>query len=287
MNESYIYYTRQRSFDAGAEMSVLHTYEKLQSNELDLILGASMMEPDIRIKTNEKGFCPRHYGMMFARNNKLQLALMLESHLDEIISSVKPGGFLTRDAAQKPVSYLGKLEESCYVCERIEASLGKMFETACILWAREKEFRDKFDAQTFFCLEHYKRLLESARSTLPSKTYSELICSASKLEGAYLSKLRGDISHFIKKFDYRYEDSRGATRRISRARYAPYERKDARLIIIRALRAFVCVIAELTVVARCCVRHSDLLLGEHTYIKRLGKLIGAAIMPICQHITPL
>ena len=30
--------------------------EKWENNELDLILGASMMEPDIRIQTNKKGF---------------------------------------------------------------------------------------------------------------------------------------------------------------------------------------------------------------------------------------
>ena len=36
-------------------------YRKLEEDELELILGASMMEPDIRIKTNEKGFCRTHY----------------------------------------------------------------------------------------------------------------------------------------------------------------------------------------------------------------------------------
>ena len=30
-------------------------YRKLEADELDLILGASMMEPDIRIKTNKSG----------------------------------------------------------------------------------------------------------------------------------------------------------------------------------------------------------------------------------------
>ena len=33
-------------------------YNRLEDNELDLILGASMMEPDVRLKTNELGFCP-------------------------------------------------------------------------------------------------------------------------------------------------------------------------------------------------------------------------------------
>ena len=41
--------------------------EKWEQNELDLILGASMMEPDIRIQTNEKGFCNDHLHKMYAR----------------------------------------------------------------------------------------------------------------------------------------------------------------------------------------------------------------------------
>ena len=31
-------------------------YNKLEDDELELILGASMMEPDVRIKTNMKAF---------------------------------------------------------------------------------------------------------------------------------------------------------------------------------------------------------------------------------------
>lgn len=36
-------------------------YNKYEADEVDLILGASMMEPDIRKKTNEKGFLPRPF----------------------------------------------------------------------------------------------------------------------------------------------------------------------------------------------------------------------------------
>ena len=43
----------------GCPMCALHT--KLEENELELILGASMMEPDIRQKTTELGFCRRHF----------------------------------------------------------------------------------------------------------------------------------------------------------------------------------------------------------------------------------
>ena len=55
--------------------------KELENTELELIMGASMMEPDVRIKTNEQGFCRRHFDKMFEMKNRLSLALMLESHL--------------------------------------------------------------------------------------------------------------------------------------------------------------------------------------------------------------
>ena len=55
--------------------------EKLEHDEIGLILGASMMEPEIRIKTNEKGFCRSHFAQMQSVGNKLPLALMLERSL--------------------------------------------------------------------------------------------------------------------------------------------------------------------------------------------------------------
>ena len=58
-------------------------YNRLEANELDLILGASAMEPDVRIRTNELGFCDTHFGLMFKRSKRLPLALMMESLLNE------------------------------------------------------------------------------------------------------------------------------------------------------------------------------------------------------------
>ena len=49
-------------------------YNRLDDNELDLILGASMMEPDVRIKTNKKGFCHRHFSQMFEKGQKLPIS---------------------------------------------------------------------------------------------------------------------------------------------------------------------------------------------------------------------
>ena len=64
-------------------------FKKLQEDELDIILGASMMEPDIRIKTNEQGFCLTHYNMMLGRRRMLGMGLMMESHLAEVEKKLK------------------------------------------------------------------------------------------------------------------------------------------------------------------------------------------------------
>ena len=47
--------------------------DKLDADELKRILGAAMMEPDVRIKTNEQGFCENHLERLLGMSNKLSL----------------------------------------------------------------------------------------------------------------------------------------------------------------------------------------------------------------------
>lgn len=58
--------------------------EKLERESLEYVMGAAMMDPDVRIRTNRLGFCRSHYDKMLAMKNRLSLALMLESHLEEV-----------------------------------------------------------------------------------------------------------------------------------------------------------------------------------------------------------
>ena len=180
-------------------------YNKLEENELELILGASMMEPDIRIMTNKEGFCRTHYDMMFVRKNRLGMALTLESHLNELRSEIKDGGFFSKPG-EKPIKRISDLHNSCYVCRRIEFHFAHMFETAVFLWDCDEDFRKKFSAQPYFCLPHYRRLLECASARLSKKRAPELIKEAARITEGYLDTLSEDISWFCKKFDYRYDE---------------------------------------------------------------------------------
>ena len=179
--------------------------EKLEANEIDLILGASMMEPDVRIKTNEQGFCRHHYDMMFGYKNRLGLALMLESHLDEQRKNFSGGGLFSKPG-EGEIKAIGKLDGDCYVCTRIEYHFSKMLETAALLWDKDPEFQKKLTGQPWFCLPHYKRFLEAAKARLSKKRFSEFFEQASSVENKYFDELREDVSWFCKKFDYRYKD---------------------------------------------------------------------------------
>ena len=139
-------------------------YNKLEENELELILGASMMEPDVRIKTNEQGFCRTHYDMMFVRKNRLGMALTLESHINDLIKETK-SGLLSRDGG-KAEKRIGELEKSCYVCGRIEHNFVRMVETAVMLWEKDDEFKKKLADQPYFCLPHYRTLQQKEAARL-------------------------------------------------------------------------------------------------------------------------
>jgi hypothetical protein len=188
------------AFDLYAGCPVCSLYKKLEEIGLDSILGAAMMEPDIRIQTNKKGFCGKHFDIMFNLKNRLGLALMLESHLSLNIIPTLKGGLFAKN--KKP----DKQKDSCYVCEKIEFSLTKMLENTAFLWEREKEFKEKLLKQPYFCVKHYSALLYAGEYTLSKKPYQDFSSDCKTVMVRYGEKLFDDVSWFVRKFDYRYED---------------------------------------------------------------------------------
>ena len=188
--------------ECGCPVCVL--YRKLQSDELDIILGASMMEPDIRIKTNEQGFCTDHYNMMLKRKRMLGIALMLDSHLPEVLKRVD-GPVLIGSKAQAAVKSLGELEDSCYVCGRIDKNLSMMIATIAYLFETDFDFRKKYESIPYICLPHYRRLVDYASKKMSKRGFAEFYKTAHSIEEGYLKELRGDVNWFCKKFDYQNE----------------------------------------------------------------------------------
>ena len=68
---------------------------------IDYIMGAAMMEPDVRLNTNELGFCRDHFDQMTKAGNRLSLALILDSHLQEIDKTIFAEGKLFKPSEKK------------------------------------------------------------------------------------------------------------------------------------------------------------------------------------------
>ena len=180
----------------------------LEDNERELIMGASMMEPDTRIKTNKLGFCRKHYDKMFQMNNRLSLALMLESHLAEVSDKIViwKNTLIGKDHTKKASENIRELKKSCYVCERTLEKFSKMMFCAVLLWNNTPEFKEKMLKQPYFCLEHAEEYLETARVKLDKKSFATFAEQLSSVQQRYMDSLREDVSWFCKKFDYRYEN---------------------------------------------------------------------------------
>jgi hypothetical protein len=196
-----------KSIEEGKGCPFCRLYEKFEENELELILGGSMMEPDVRIKTNKQGFCHRHFEKLMGRRNRLGLALILESHLAEVRSGVKSGALdLVKGAGASACSRIKDLNHSCYLCSRIDFSFGKVMENAVLLWEAEPAFRKKVKEQPYFCLPHLELYARYGKTDLKKKDFGDFYKQISEPTLRYFDELQSDVSWFCKKFDYRYDE---------------------------------------------------------------------------------
>ena len=183
--------------------------DTVEERTLEFVMGAAMMEPDVRIMTNEKGFCSKHFDGMLGRRNRLSLALILESHLAQTEKSLFSGKnvpFRPSPAVQK-YKMAGELHCSCFVCERVEWGMERLVSTILRTYEKEKDFRMLFESQPVYCLPHYGILMEMGKKEMNKKSYEDFSKVFSSITRKYLTELNADVSWFCKKADYRFEDA--------------------------------------------------------------------------------
>lgn len=169
----------------------------IESKYVEYITGPAMMEPDIRIMTNEKGFCERHLGQMLEQPSKrLPICLTLESHIIEI------GERLLADTGAKSVKKLAELEESCFVCDYLERHLARALDTLFRSYRDDEGFRKLFASQERLCLPHYRRLIAGGKPVL-GKQYKAFCAQANALCRSQNDLLLSQLQAFRDAYDYR------------------------------------------------------------------------------------
>lgn len=173
----------------------------IEKRIIDYIMGDAMMEPDVRIATNKVGFCEKHYDKMMANRGRLQLTLMLQTHIDELNNRVFKKKLLTSDG--KRGEEAKKILDSCFICSKIEFGMSRMIDTIYRCYENEREFRSLFDSQSMFCLPHYERLIGGCNKHNMKRYGGDFIKSLTRITGQYSAKLYNNLSEFAASFDYR------------------------------------------------------------------------------------
>ena len=193
------------AFEKDTECPLCDIAKRLEAEAVEYALGPAMMEPDHRELSNEKGYCNHHYRMLFKAENKLPLALVLDTHLEELRKKIAPmknpqkKSLFKKQEQSVPFSV-----DSCMVCDKIEHTMSRYIKNMIDMWHTDKDFRKKLQDSKGFCLPHFLELYNSCDDVEFKKVLAEK-------EDAELSRIQDDIHRFTLKFDYRNRDMEWGT----------------------------------------------------------------------------
>ena len=187
---------------------ICRMYHTVEERILNYILGDAMMEPDVRIATNKAGFCPNHLKKMMDRRGRLQLALMLETHIKEVNANIFEKKLF--NGANKKAEKIENLSDSCFICDKINWGISRMFDTIYRCYESEKDFRNLFDNQPQFCMPHYEMLISGAKKQKMPNYYKEFCSSLTRITADYTKSLCEDVNKYCMMYDYRTDGGKNA-----------------------------------------------------------------------------
>ena len=175
--------------------------DMLEQRTVEYIMGAAMMEPDVRIETNRAGFCHVHFQQMMKQKNRLSLALMLQTHLAAVDEQLFSRKKLFEPKNARKVK-LSRIIESCFVCEKVDWGMERLMRTFFEMFS-QADFRKLLSEQEYICLPHFDMLQSLAPAYLQKNELDSFNKLVSSLTEKYIESLYADVSHYCNMYDYR------------------------------------------------------------------------------------
>ena len=202
MRESILTIPVNEVFEPKEGCPVCRMRDTVEQHICEYIMGAAMMEPDVRMETNELGFCLTHFEMLMQQNNRLSLGLMLNSYLENARHNIfeKKSIFFSKNAKQKKSA---EIENTCFVCSKVNWGIDHMLETVFTMYVKDGRFRNLFNAQQYICVPHYNLLYAKSAEKLQKADLTNFQKDLDKLVEEYVKQLNSDVNDFCNSFDYR------------------------------------------------------------------------------------
>lgn len=175
--------------------------DMLEQRTVEYIMGAAMMEPDVRIETNRAGFCHTHFQQMMKQKNRLSLALMLQTHLEEVDRQLfsRKKLFEPKNARKAKLS---QINESCFVCEKVDWGMERLMKTFFEM-SSHFDIKQLLSEQEYICLPHFDLLQSLAPAYLQKYELDSFNKLISSLTENYIAVLYKDVSQYCSMYDYR------------------------------------------------------------------------------------
>lgn len=203
------------AFNQPCECPLCKIYDNLEQESIDFMLGPSYMEDDIRMETNKTGFCTKHIKQLYDRQNRLGIALMLHTHMKHTGKHIEKMA-KSCDSSKKSlfgkkeksplIDYIKEIENSCYICNRIENVFDRYIKTVIHCYTHDDDFKKKFNESKGFCTKHYGMLYEYAKKTLNSSALNNFISDLNDIYINNFKRVTDELEWFIDKFDYKNEN---------------------------------------------------------------------------------
>ena len=187
-----------QEFKPEGECPLCRIEKIVNENILFQFLNDAVMEDDTRARVNKLGFCAEHFDMLFARQNKLSVALQAITRTNTLKKHIS-----AKDAksAKKAADTLKKLTSTCIVCDIVDDHMVRYAKTIAQMYAKESSFREKLLSTKGFCMKHYASLLEHA--SLAGGKAKDYLADLTKLEAEHLDRMTDELQWFCDKHDYR------------------------------------------------------------------------------------
>ena len=191
---------------SGSECFICDLMKEALDDNLRFFLGASVMNPETRVRVNSTGFCPEHTAMLVESGHPNSMAVLWETHLERTREELSKT-FKDMENGKNPKKILanmneslGEREQGCLICQKMKDRLDRYCFTLPYLWGQDPEFRKAFSESKGFCLHHTAHILRMSIEALDAKQQKEFAASLADVQQRNLDRIAKDLVYMIEHY---------------------------------------------------------------------------------------
>ncbi len=170
-------------------------------------LNENVMDEHFRMFSNSLGFCPEHIRMLYAGENKLGLALQLETRAAYLYKEVLKQAPSDKKSAKRTADALKK-HCGCVICAELDEFLPRYYMTIAQMYDNEPEFPKLF-AEANHCVKHATELFAAAEHA--KKSVDRYLADLHRSLSRDLKRTERELRIFCDCFDHLSSDKPDAT----------------------------------------------------------------------------